>query len=170
LGGINYFAGQVEEEVIGEKTRRNEMTRSGEVDSEINVGSHSDDKGRGPAMVGRNTENSGIGGPGIYVGNHSDGDSTEDEYSTEDLQGEVRDDEIGDVLEDIIIGPEGKDVDIVSEEVIIPDSQDDPVIDDIIFGRLWLKMRATVQYLQEYSRATNIVSLDPGKRPLCLLY
>jgi hypothetical protein len=104
------------------------------------------------------------------VGNHSDGDSTEDEYSTEDLQGEVRDDEIGDVLEDIIIGPEGKDVDIVSEEVIIPDSQDDPVIDDIIFGRLWLKMRATVQYLQEYSRATNIVSLDPGKRPLCLLY
>ncbi|KAJ5272076.1 hypothetical protein N7524_005345 [Penicillium chrysogenum] len=127
--------------MIGERTR-SDIRRSGEVASEINVGSHVDDKGRHP-------------------------------------EGDVRDDEIGDVLEDIVIGPEGKDVDIISDgdiitnnqddpEIVIPDSQDDAEIDD--FGRLWMATRATLQYLQEYSRANNIIGLDSGERPLSLSY
>ncbi|CAP98133.1 hypothetical protein NUH16_000728 [Penicillium rubens] len=139
-GTINNLSGEVEE-MIGERTR-SDIRRSGEVASEINVGSHVDDKGRHP-------------------------------------EGDVRDDEIGDVLEDIVIGPEGKDVDIISEgdtitnnqddpEIVIPDSQDDAEIDD--FGRLWMTMRATIQYLQEYSRANNIIGLDSGERPLSLSY
>lgn len=72
----------------------------------------------------------------------------------------MRDDEIEDVWEDVASGPEDKDVDIVREEIVIPDSQDDPEVDHkIISDRLQLKMRAAIQYLQEHSRGTNLLSL-----------
>ncbi|KAJ6181074.1 hypothetical protein N7519_011535 [Penicillium mononematosum] len=56
------------------------FVRSGVFDSEINVGTHGDDKGRGPEMIGRNIGKKGMGGPGINVGNHSDEECDEDSY------------------------------------------------------------------------------------------
>lgn len=53
-------------------------------------------------------------------------------------------------------------------EILIPDSQDDLEIDD--FGRLWMTMQATIQYLQEHSRTHNIIGLDSGEMPLSLSY
>lgn len=94
----------------------------------------------------------------------------EDENIEEDSLG-LRDDEIGDVWEDIASGPEDRDVDIVRGEIVIPDSQDDPEFEDgIISDRLQLTMRATIQYLQEYSRGTNLLNLDLEERHLCLSY
>lgn len=79
----------------------------------------------------------------------------------------MRDDEIEDVWEDVASGPEDKDVDIVREEIVIPDSQGDPEVNhEIISDRLQLKMRAAIQYLQEYSRGTNLFSLGWGKKGL----
>lgn len=57
----------------------------------------------------------------------------EDENIEEDSLG-LRDDEIGDVWEDIASGPEDRDVDIVRGVIVIPDSQDDPEFEDELTG------------------------------------
>ena len=63
-----YYTGElVEEEVIGEKERRNNKYRSGVCDTEVNVGNHGDDKGHDPETMG-----SGVCDTEVTVGNHGD--------------------------------------------------------------------------------------------------